>query len=91
MTRIITLLAAGLLTLGLLAGPVLAHPHHMQTPGTCVDLPTEPDVIHHGDPSNGNGIKDRGPGWEDELHPMHHVLHRGELGDRGWVDSGGCP
>jgi hypothetical protein len=90
MRRTITLLAALALTLGLTAGPALGHVHHMTTPGgNCVDLPSEPAVIHEGDPSGGNGIKDRGPGAEELLHPIHHVLHRGQIGDR--IAVGPCP
>jgi hypothetical protein len=91
--RTTTLVTATLLALGLTAAPALAHQHYMVTPGTCVQLPTEPSVIHDGDPSGGQGIKDRGPGWEHALHPMHHVLHRGTVGDEkhGRVFVGTCP
>ena len=77
MRRTITLLAATLLTLGIMAAPALAwHQHELENPGTTVTFRCEPAHLS-GTPQN--------PG----VHPIHFGLHNAI--DPAVVDERGNP
>jgi len=81
MRRTITLVSAALFAVGMLAAPALAHPHSLDNPGTCVDIPQEPDHLHNGDPTGGaihaNKHYETDDPHGEALHPIHHFLHWG--------------
>jgi hypothetical protein len=88
MTRIITLLAALLLTVGLLAAPAWAtHSHVLQTPGTCVD------GLGAGQPHAD--ARTWSPGQGKFFHSGLHVGTPGDFafhrGGQVAVDGGDCP
>lgn len=94
MTRIATLLAAVLLTLGLTASPVLAgHPHHMHNGSGCRDIPVDvPGQDHDG--HVGNGRKFHGAlhvGAAAEYDPGTGVGTLGQGNSPNTVAGGSCP
>jgi hypothetical protein len=88
MRRIITLLTAVLLMLGLMAGPAFAtHAHKLVTPGTCVD------GLGAGQPHAD--ARTWSPGQGKFFHSGLHVGKPGDFafnqGGQVAVDGGVCP
>ena len=82
MRRMMTLVTATLFAVGMFAAPALAHPHSLDNPGTCLDIPQEPDHLHGQDPTDGAIHANKHYNQGDQahggaLHPIHHFLHWG--------------